>query len=100
MLVLGALISAQAVRADLTNSVSLQAQPFDLQNVRLLDSPFRDAMTRTLDCGYAGSLGFSSAAVMADFVVVDMFAEACSGQQKPKEAASRAEQRALRYYKA
>jgi multiple sugar transport system substrate-binding protein len=62
-------------------------------------TPFRDAMTRTLDCGHAGSLGFASAAAMADFIVVDMFAEACSGAQTPKAAAERAEARAARYYK-
>jgi multiple sugar transport system substrate-binding protein len=63
-------------------------------------TPFRDALTRTLDCGYAGTLGFASAATMADFIVVDMFAEACSGAETPKAAAARAATRAARYYKA
>jgi multiple sugar transport system substrate-binding protein len=36
---------------------------------------------------------------MADFIIVDMFAEACSGAQTPKVAAERAEARAARYYK-
>ena len=49
--------------------------------------------------GYSGSLGAASAAVMGDFVVVDMFAEACSGAQTPKAAAARAAERAMRYYK-
>lgn len=40
-------ISGQALLADTSSApVALQAQPFDLQSVRLLDSPFRDAMTR------------------------------------------------------
>jgi multiple sugar transport system substrate-binding protein len=50
--------------------------------------------------GYAGRLGKESAAAAADFVVVDMFAEACTGQQTPKEAARRAETRARRLYRA
>jgi len=37
---------------------------------------------------------------MGDFIVVDMFAEACTGQQTPREAAQRAEKRALRIYRA
>jgi multiple sugar transport system substrate-binding protein len=49
--------------------------------------------------GYAGPLGYASAAVMADYVLVDMFAEAVTGQRTPEEAAKRAEQRATRYYR-
>jgi multiple sugar transport system substrate-binding protein len=63
-------------------------------------TPFRDVLKYTLDVGYSGKLGYSSAAVMGDFVVVDMFAEACSGAQTPKDAAQRASDRAKRYYKA
>ena len=62
-------------------------------------TPFRDATQRMQHNGWAGSLGYASAATMADFVVVDMFAEACSGAQSAKDAAARAEARALRYYK-
>jgi multiple sugar transport system substrate-binding protein len=36
---------------------------------------------------------------MADYIVVDMFAEAASGSKMPKEAAERAQKRAERYYK-
>jgi multiple sugar transport system substrate-binding protein len=36
---------------------------------------------------------------MADFIVVNMVAEAASGARTPEEAAKRAEERALRYYK-
>jgi multiple sugar transport system substrate-binding protein len=53
-----------------------------------------------LDIGYSGTLGYASAAVMGDFVAVDMFAEACTGNQTPKDAAERAAERAKRYYKA
>src|SRR5271156_5228786 len=63
-------------------------------------TPFRDVLKYTLDVGYSGKLGYASAAVMGDFVAVDMFAEACSGDQTPKAAAQRAAERAKRYYKA
>jgi multiple sugar transport system substrate-binding protein len=33
-------------------------------------------------------------------VLVDMFAEACTGQHSPEDAAARAEKRAKRYYTA
>ena len=36
---------------------------------------------------------------MADYIMVDMVAEAASGQRTPEEAAKRAEQRANRYYR-
>jgi multiple sugar transport system substrate-binding protein len=49
--------------------------------------------------GYAGPLGYPSAATMADYVMVDMVAEAATGQRTPEEAAKRAEQRANRYYR-
>jgi multiple sugar transport system substrate-binding protein len=62
-------------------------------------TPFRDVLKYSLDNGYAGSLGNASAAVMSDFIVVDMFAEACTGDQSPKAAAQRAAERAKRYYK-
>jgi len=61
-------------------------------------TPFRDVLTRSLDNGYSGSLGAASAAVMGDFVLVDMFAEACTGAQTVKAAAARAAERAKRYY--
>jgi multiple sugar transport system substrate-binding protein len=49
--------------------------------------------------GYAGTMGYASAAAMADFIVVNMVAEAASGSKTPKEAAERAQKRAERYYK-
>ncbi len=49
--------------------------------------------------GYKGSLGEASAAVLADFVVVQMVASVCAGQATPEEAAAEAERRAKRYYK-
>ena len=48
--------------------------------------------------GYAGPLGPASAAVLADFVIVDMVAEAATGRASPEDAAKRAEERAKRHY--
>jgi multiple sugar transport system substrate-binding protein len=61
-------------------------------------TPFRDVLKLALNNGYAGSLGYASAAVMGDFIVVDMFAEACTGNKSPKDAAQAAAERAKRYY--
>jgi multiple sugar transport system substrate-binding protein len=49
--------------------------------------------------GYAGRLGYASAGAGADFIVVDMVAEAISGSKTPQEAMERAQKRAERYYK-
>ena len=49
--------------------------------------------------GYAGPLGPKSAAAMADWIVVDMVAEASTGQRTPEEAAKRAQLRAERIYR-
>lgn len=62
-------------------------------------TPYRDAMKIMQPNGYDGDMGYASAATMADFVVVNMVAEAASGKQSPKDAAARAHQRAERYYK-
>lgn len=61
---------------------------------------FRDVVKTMRPLGYAGKLGQASAATTADFIVVDMFAEVCTGQQTAKEAAQRAEKRVLRHYRA
>jgi len=62
-------------------------------------TPYRDAMKIMLPNGYAGEMGYASAATMADFIMVNMVAEAASGSKTPKEAAERAQKRAERYYK-
>ena len=49
---------------------------------------FRDVVRKGRHTGYAGRLGKESAAVLADFIIVDMFAEACTGQQTPKGGAA------------
>lgn len=63
-------------------------------------TPFRNVLNNALDNGYAGTLGAASAAVMGEFVMVDMVAEAATGSRTPKEAAERAAERAKRYYQA
>lgn len=60
---------------------------------------YRDGGSIMLDNGHAGPLGLASAAAMADYIVLDMVAEAASGAKSPKEAAARAASRAERYYK-
>jgi len=63
-------------------------------------APYSKASDTLRTNGYAGPLGPASAGVMADYVLVDMFAEAVTGQRSPEDAAARAEQRAKRYYSA
>ena len=60
---------------------------------------FRSKCKLTRPPGYAGRLGYASAGALADFIIVDMVAEAASGDKTPKEAAERAAKRAERYYK-
>ena len=60
---------------------------------------YRDGGSIMFDNGHSGPLGLASAAAMADYIVLDMVAEAASGARSPKEAAARAATRAERYYK-
>lgn len=62
-------------------------------------TPFRDGPGMTLHAGYAGKVGAASAACSAEFIVVNMVAEAATGKSTSHAAAARAEQRAQRYYK-
>jgi len=61
--------------------------------------PYRDSMKIMLPSGYSGKMGYASAGALADFIIVNMVAEAASGSKTPKEAAERAQKRAERYYK-
>ena len=61
-------------------------------------APFRDVAGEMLWYGYKGELGRASFAVLADYVVVRMFAAACSGARSPAEAAKEAQRRAERHY--
>jgi len=63
------------------------------------NTPYRDCMKNGTANGYSGTLGYASAAAVADFIIPNMVAEAASGSKTPKEAAERAQKRAERYYK-
>jgi multiple sugar transport system substrate-binding protein len=62
-------------------------------------TPFRDGPRLTQYSAYPGTIGPASAAVAADLIIPQMFAEAASGRATIKDAIARAEQRAKRYYK-
>jgi multiple sugar transport system substrate-binding protein len=62
------------------------------------NTPYRDVLKGALDNGYSGALGAASAAVMGDFVMVDMVGEAVTGSRNAKDAAAHAAERAKRYY--
>jgi multiple sugar transport system substrate-binding protein len=62
-------------------------------------TPFKYSCKNMLPNGYAGALGSASAGCIADFIVVNMVAEAASGAETVKDAMSRAEKRAKRYYR-
>ncbi|GBD47176.1 ABC transporter substrate-binding protein [Methylopila sp. Yamaguchi] len=64
-----------------------------------LAAPYAVASETLRPNGYAGPLGTASAGFMADYVLVDMFAEAVTGQRSPEEAVKRAAKRAERYYR-
>jgi multiple sugar transport system substrate-binding protein len=61
--------------------------------------PYRNVPGLTRDNGYAGKLGTASAGVMADYIVVNMFAQAASGATSIEAAMKQAENRARRYYR-
>jgi multiple sugar transport system substrate-binding protein len=61
-------------------------------------TPFRDVIARMLPNSYAGNPGQHAAAALADFVVVDMFADATVNGLSAKDAARRAEGRLRRIY--
>jgi multiple sugar transport system substrate-binding protein len=60
---------------------------------------FRDVAARGRSIAYAGKLGYAAAGVLADDVVIDLFADVVSGQMSPKDAMAKAEKRAQRYFK-
>jgi len=62
-------------------------------------TPFREVSARARSGAYAGKLGHAAAGVLADFVVVDMFAETVTGQSSPKDAMEKAQKRAQRFYR-
>ena len=60
---------------------------------------FRDVAKRTRSFAHSGSLGNAASEVFADFVVVNMVAEAATGAKTPKRAAADAQRRAERVYR-
>jgi multiple sugar transport system substrate-binding protein len=60
---------------------------------------FREAAKRTFTVGGLGSVGEKAAAALADFVVVDMVANVCTGREDAKGAIKIAERQALRLYR-
>lgn len=62
-------------------------------------TPYRDVSKRTLTPGGLGSLGEKAAAAVADFIVVDMFANYATGREDVKGAIAVAERQAKRIYR-
>jgi multiple sugar transport system substrate-binding protein len=60
---------------------------------------YRDVAKRTLTPAGLGTLGEKAAAAIADFVVVDMFANYCTGREDIKGAIAIAERQARRIYR-
>ena len=60
---------------------------------------FKDVGARGRSIAYAGKLGYAAAGVLADDVVIDLFADVVSGQMPAREAMGKAEKRIQRYYK-
>ncbi|MDR7386609.1 MAG: extracellular solute-binding protein [Armatimonadota bacterium] len=61
--------------------------------------PFRDAVARMLPHSYAGRPGPEAARALAEFVIVDMFADACTGRRSVRDAIRAAEDRLRRIYR-
>jgi multiple sugar transport system substrate-binding protein len=60
---------------------------------------FGQAGKRTLTAGGLGSVGEKAATAIADFLVLDMFANYCTGRQDVKGAIAQAERQAKRIYR-
>jgi multiple sugar transport system substrate-binding protein len=65
----------------------------------LKNAPFRDAAKRSLTVGGLGSVGEKAASALADFVLVDMFANYCTGREDEKSAIKIAERQLQRIYR-
>jgi multiple sugar transport system substrate-binding protein len=63
-------------------------------------TPYRDVAKRTLTAGGLGSVGEKAATAIADFVVLDMFANVCTGREDTKSAIRMAERQLQRIYRA
>lgn len=63
------------------------------------NTPYRDVAKRSLTAGGQGSVGEKAATAIADFVVLDMFANYCTGREDTKGAISVAERQLRRIYR-
>jgi multiple sugar transport system substrate-binding protein len=63
------------------------------------NTPYRDVAKRSLTAGGLGSVGEKAATAIADFVVLDMFANYCTGREDVKGAISIAERQLRRIYR-
>jgi multiple sugar transport system substrate-binding protein len=61
---------------------------------------YRDVAKRSLTAGGLGSVGERAATAIADFVVLDMFANVATGREEPKSAMKMAERQLQRIYRA
>lgn len=64
------------------------------------NTPYRDVATTATTPAGEGQMGENAAAAIADFVVVDMFANYCTGREDLKGAMSTAERSAKRIFRA
>ncbi len=60
---------------------------------------FKDAARDTLTAGYEGSVGEKAASALAEFIVLDMFANAATGNMSVDDAIAQAERQAKRIYR-
>lgn len=63
------------------------------------NTPYRDVAKRSLTAGGLGSVGEKAATAIADFVVLDMFANYCTGREDAKGAIAVAERQLKRIYR-
>jgi multiple sugar transport system substrate-binding protein len=74
-----------------------------LENKVFVDDPklstLKTISQRTLTAGYKGSVGEKAAAALADFIIVDMFANAATGNMSVDDAIANAERQAKRIYR-
>lgn len=59
----------------------------------------RSAMDTLFYAGYKGPMGANSNSLSANYIIVDMFAKAATGNSSPKDAAAFAARQAERFYK-
>lgn len=61
-------------------------------------APYKSGMDTPYYDGYKGPIGANSSALAANYIIVDMFAKAATGNATPAEAAAFAASQAKRYY--